>query len=85
MGRSRHVNSFDQRGVELGTVLANRIVPELMSADKSMLNHDSSTNTFLQRYRKQKPLWQPAIPGIHPGVRSSKNLRNLRKHQPHQS
>ena len=45
-----HINSFDQWGVELGKVLANRIVPELSS--DSELKHDSSTNTLIRRYRK---------------------------------
>jgi glucose-6-phosphate isomerase len=46
------VNSFDQWGVELGKVLANRIVPQLESATEPKLDHDSSTNTLIQRYRK---------------------------------
>ncbi len=45
-----HINSFDQWGVELGKVLANRIVPELSS--DSELKHDSSTNALIRRYRK---------------------------------
>jgi glucose-6-phosphate isomerase len=45
-----HINSFDQWGVELGKVLANRIVPELSS--DSELKHDSSTNTLINKYRK---------------------------------
>ena len=45
-----HINSFDQWGVELGKVLANRIVPELSS--DSELQHDSSTNTLINKYRK---------------------------------
>ena len=47
-----HINSFDQWGVELGKVLANRITPELASAGEPELKHDSSTNTLIQRYRK---------------------------------
>ncbi|NJO82919.1 MAG: glucose-6-phosphate isomerase [Blastochloris sp.] len=47
-----NVGSFDQWGVELGKVLANRIVPELQSADEPQLAHDSSTNTLIRRYRK---------------------------------
>jgi len=46
------IDSFDQWGVELGKVLAMRIVPELKSA--SELNHDSSTNALIARYRAQK-------------------------------
>ncbi len=47
-----HINSFDQWGVELGKVLANRITPELASAEEPELKHDSSTNTLIRRYRK---------------------------------
>jgi glucose-6-phosphate isomerase len=46
------INSFDQWGVELGKVLANRISPELQSAEEPNLTHDSSTNTLIQRYRQ---------------------------------
>jgi glucose-6-phosphate isomerase len=46
-----HINSFDQWGVELGKALANRIVPELESADEPALTHDSSTNELIRRYR----------------------------------
>ena len=49
-----NINSFDQWGVELGKVLANRIVPELQSTEEPMLTHDSSTNTLIRRYRKFK-------------------------------
>jgi len=49
-----HINSFDQWGVELGKVLANRIVPELESPTEPKLSHDSSTNTLIERYRKSK-------------------------------
>src|SRR5438874_1288346 len=49
-----NINSFDQWGVELGKVLANRIIPELESAEEPKLTHDSSTNTLIQRYRKAK-------------------------------
>ncbi|GHO85974.1 glucose-6-phosphate isomerase [Dictyobacter formicarum] len=47
-----NINSFDQWGVELGKVLANRIIPELESAQEPALKHDSSTNTLIGRYRK---------------------------------
>jgi glucose-6-phosphate isomerase len=46
------INSFDQWGVELGKVLAQRIVPQLESPDEPKLDHDSSTNTLIRRYRK---------------------------------
>jgi glucose-6-phosphate isomerase len=45
------VNSFDQWGVELGKVLAGRIVPELIATDAPSLSHDSSTNALISRYR----------------------------------
>jgi glucose-6-phosphate isomerase len=45
------VNSFDQWGVELGKVMAKRIIPELESAAKPDLMHDSSTNMLIRRYR----------------------------------
>ncbi len=46
-----NVDSFDQWGVELGKVLAQRIIPELESAEEPDLKHDSSTNTLIRRYR----------------------------------
>ena len=49
-----HINSFDQWGVELGKVLANRIVPELESKEPPPPAHDSSTNTLIARYRRAK-------------------------------
>ena len=45
------INSFDQWGVELGKVLAKRIVPELESATEPKLEHDSSTNALIRWYR----------------------------------
>jgi glucose-6-phosphate isomerase len=45
------VNPFDQWGVELGKVLANRIAPELESPTEPKLTHDGSTNTLIRRYR----------------------------------
>jgi glucose-6-phosphate isomerase len=47
-----NINSFDQWGVELGKVLASRIIPELESASEPKLAHDSSTNTLIRRYRR---------------------------------
>jgi glucose-6-phosphate isomerase len=49
-----NIDSFDQWGVELGKVLAQRIVPELESATPPKLKHDSSTNTLIGWYRKAK-------------------------------
>ncbi len=49
------INSFDQWGVELGKVLAKRIIPELSGA-ASDLSHDSSTNALIRRYRAQRGL-----------------------------
>jgi glucose-6-phosphate isomerase len=46
------INAFDQWGVELGKVLAQRIVPELESAAEPALAHDSSTNALIRRYRQ---------------------------------
>ncbi len=48
------VNPFDQWGVELGKALAQRIVPELEGKTPPKLNHDSSTNSLIRRYRKMK-------------------------------
>jgi glucose-6-phosphate isomerase len=48
------IDSFDQWGVELGKVLAKRIVPELESKEEPKLAHDSSTNALIRRYRKLK-------------------------------
>jgi glucose-6-phosphate isomerase len=48
------IDSFDQWGVELGKVLAQRIIPQLESAEEPELKHDSSTNTLIRRYRKMK-------------------------------
>jgi glucose-6-phosphate isomerase len=52
-----HIDSFDQWGVELGKVLAQRIIPEIESATEPKLAHDSSTNGLIRRYRRlRKPL-----------------------------
>jgi glucose-6-phosphate isomerase len=47
-----NIDSFDQWGVELGKVLASRIVPQLESEDVPHLAHDSSTNALIRRYRR---------------------------------
>jgi len=49
-----NIDSFDQWGVELGKVLAQRIVPELESKTAPKLKHDSSTNNLIRRYRQLK-------------------------------
>jgi glucose-6-phosphate isomerase len=49
-----NINSFDQWGVELGKVLAQRIAPELEQSEPPKLAHDSSTNALITRYRAQK-------------------------------
>jgi glucose-6-phosphate isomerase len=49
-----NIDSFDQWGVELGKLLAQRIVPELESKTAPKLKHDSSTNNLIHRYRKLK-------------------------------
>jgi glucose-6-phosphate isomerase len=51
-----NVDSFDQWGVELGKVLAQRIIPELENDPAPPLNHDSSTNSLIRRYRESKQL-----------------------------
>ncbi len=49
-----NINSFDQWGVELGKQLAKKILPELESTDEPALQHDSSTNALIRRYRQQR-------------------------------
>ena len=51
-----NIDSFDQWGVELGKVLAQRIIPELESKAEPELAHDSSTNNLIRRYRKLKEI-----------------------------
>ncbi len=46
------IDSFDQWGVELGKVLANRIIPELDRGAEPKLSHDASTNALIERYRR---------------------------------
>jgi glucose-6-phosphate isomerase len=48
------IDSFDQWGVELGKVLATKIIPELTSAGEPTLEHDSSTNALIRKYRALK-------------------------------
>jgi glucose-6-phosphate isomerase len=48
------INSFDQWGVELGKVLAQRIVPELESQAEPKRTHDSSSNNLIARYRNHR-------------------------------
>jgi glucose-6-phosphate isomerase len=48
------IDSFDQWGVELGKVLAAKIVPELESETDPELHHDSSTNALIRRYRAMR-------------------------------
>jgi glucose-6-phosphate isomerase len=50
------IDSFDQWGVELGKVLAQRTIPELESADETTLAHDSSTNALIRRYRRLRAM-----------------------------
>jgi glucose-6-phosphate isomerase len=49
-----NIDSFDQWGVELGKVLAQRIIPELETTTEPALGHDSSTNHLIRRYRNLK-------------------------------
>ena len=51
-----NIDSFDQWGVELGKVLAQRIIAELEDKAEPSLGHDSSTNALIRRYRKLKNL-----------------------------
>jgi glucose-6-phosphate isomerase len=48
------IDSFDQWGVELGKALAKRIIPELESETEPQLDHDSSTNALIRRYRAMR-------------------------------
>ncbi|EQD34458.1 glucose-6-phosphate isomerase [mine drainage metagenome] len=48
------IDSFDQWGVELGKILADKIIPELESGSEPELAHDSSTNTLIRRYREHR-------------------------------
>ena len=55
-----NINSFDQWGVELGKVLAQQIVPQLEPETEPVLEHDSSTNTLIHRYRRQRQHSRPS-------------------------
>jgi glucose-6-phosphate isomerase len=54
------VDSFDQWGVELGKVLATKIIPQLTSDDEPELEHDSSTNALIRKYRALKGAYSDA-------------------------
>jgi len=51
------INSFDQWGVELGKALAVAIIPELTAENTPDLEHDSSTNALIAKYRDHRPSW----------------------------
>jgi glucose-6-phosphate isomerase len=51
------IDSFDQWGVELGKVLATKIIPELTSVAEPALDHDSSTNALIRKYRELKAIF----------------------------
>jgi|WetSurSiteA1Bulk_404760.scaffolds.fasta_scaffold05846_2 glucose-6-phosphate isomerase len=51
-----NIDAFDQWGVELGKVLAQRIIPEIENKEPLLLQHDGSTNNLIRRYRKMKKL-----------------------------
>ena len=53
-GVTWNINSFDQWGVELGEALAGQIIPELEAMEEPQLEHDSSTNGLIRRYRSLK-------------------------------
>ena len=61
------IDSFDQWGVELGKVLANRIIPELQAPDTPDLAHDSSTNALIRRYRRMRGTTTETYSGLHKG------------------
>jgi len=46
-----NIFSFDQWGVELGKVLASKVLPELSAKEAPVLTHDTSTNALIARYR----------------------------------
>jgi glucose-6-phosphate isomerase len=48
------IDSFDQWGVELGKALAKKIIPQLQASDEPDLDHDSSTNALIRRYRAHR-------------------------------
>lgn len=48
------IDSFDQWGVELGKVVAGEIAPQMIASDPPNLDHDSSTNALIRRYRQMK-------------------------------
>ena len=54
MGAIWGINPFDQWGVELGKALAGRITPELLAPEAPSLEHDSSTNALIRRYRRMR-------------------------------
>ncbi len=56
------IDSFDQWGVELGKMLAQRVLPELGTAGDAPLDHDSSTNALIRRYRRQRSAGPPSTP-----------------------
>jgi glucose-6-phosphate isomerase len=51
------IDSFDQWGVELGKVLATKIIPELTGVTEPALDHDSSTNALIRKYRELKAIF----------------------------
>jgi glucose-6-phosphate isomerase len=57
------IDSFDQWGVELGKVLARRIIPELTTACEPVLQHDSSTNALIRRYRARRETINSGVVG----------------------
>ena len=54
-----NIDAFDQWGVELGKVLAKNIIPELNAVDPPELQHDSSTNELIRRYRSRAVIEVP--------------------------
>src|SRR6201998_2648772 len=78
-----NIDSFDQWGVELGKVLAQRIIPELESKTEPELNHDSSTNSLIRRYRKlkyQTPQTNQKRKNLSNATRNDRTWQNGRQH-----
>lgn len=64
------IDSFDQWGVELGKILAQRIIPELESVVEPKLGHDSSTNALIQRYRSSRSKQSSSKPFVKDAISS---------------
>jgi glucose-6-phosphate isomerase len=74
------IDSFDQWGVELGKVLAQRIIPELSGESEPKLGHDSSTNALIRRYRefRAKTEYRPISMRFENGVPQGQDVAMIR-------